>query len=239
MSLLTLFSGPPAPPKAKPSKPWQPRTADDFAHAMMAKLPLGWVWPRAVTGTLYKTVRGLAGVIGRWAERVGQFLLFEAFPPSADALLPDWERVLGLPEPCLPVTGDTIAERRLKVREKLQRRPGRQDRAYFHELASRLGYVITITEYIPAQCAITQCGMTVTDAGLSTIEGAGVGTPAIRFVWSVTVTGPRLTWFAVGAFGGQTALDPHLRIARADDLECILNRFKPAHTVLIFNYTGV
>lgn len=219
--------------------PWQPRAADDYAHALMAKLPLGWVWPRHASGTLYKTVRGLCGAIGRWAARVGQFLRYEAFPPAADALLPDWERVLGLPEPCLPVTGDTITDRRIKVLEKLQRRPGRQDRGYFHELAGRLGYTITITEYIPAQCSMTQCGATVIPGTLSTVVGAGCGTPAIRFVWSIIVTGPRLTWFAFGEGGGRTGQDPHLRIARADDLECILNRFKPAHTRLIFNYTGV
>jgi len=218
---------------------WAPRSAEDFTHAFMAKLPLGWVWPRQTGTVQYRIVRGLMGVVGRWAEKVARFLIIEAFPPTADLMLPDWERVLGLPEPCLPVTGDTLAERQTKVREKLQRRPGAQDRDTFVALAAKLGYAITITEYIPAECALTQCGATWIDADPYFISGAGVGTPAIRFLWSVTVSGPRLTWFSVGAFGGQAALDPHLRIARAEDLECILNRFKPGHTHLIFNYTGV
>lgn len=219
---------------------WMPRTAEDFTHALLANLPLGWVWPRHASGTLYKTARGLMGIVGRWASRAGLFLRIEAFPPTAELLLPDWERVLGLPEPCLPVTGDTLAERQRKVTEKLQRRPGQQDRAYFHLLAGRLGYAITITEYIPAQCAMTQCGATRITSGEDFIYGAGCGTPGIRFVWSVTVTGPRLTWFAFGFGGGQVGQgNPHLRIARAEDLECILNRFKPAHTLLVFNYSGV
>lgn len=218
---------------------WQPRSAEDFTHAFLAKLPLGWVWPRHPSSTPARTARGLMGIVGRWADRVGQFLIYEAFPPTSELLLTDWERVLGLPEPCLPDTAETLPERRAKVIEKLQRRPGAQDRAYFHNLAERLGYAITITEYIPAECALTQCGATLIDDGTSFVSGAGVGTPAIRFVWSVTVSGPRLTWFAVGAYGGQAALDPHLRIARAADLECILNLFKPAHTLLVFNYTGI
>ena len=33
--------------------------------------------------------------------------------------------------------------------------------------------------------------------------------------------------------------DPHLRIGLADDLECLLNRWKPAHTQIIFDYSGM
>lgn len=218
---------------------WGPRDAEAYAHALLAKLPLGEVWPRQTSSTLYKTVRGLAGVTARWAQRTAVFLRIEAFPPASDALLPDWERVLGLPEPCLPAAGDTIAERRLKVREKLRRRPGRQDRDYFFDLAAQLGYAITITEYIPAQCAMTPCGIFLDGTPPYFVRGAGCGTPAIRYVWTITVAGPRLTWFALGAGGGRAGQDPHLRIARAEDLECVLERFKPAHTNLIFNYTGV
>lgn len=218
---------------------WGPRSADDYTHALVAKLPLGEVWPRSRTSALYKTLRGLMGIVGSWAARTAAFLIVEAFPPTSDLLLPDWERVLGLPEPCIPVTGDTVAERRLKVREKLQRRPGRQDRDYFFALAARLGYEITITEYIPAQCGITQCGQMFDAVPPYIVAGAGCGTPEIRFVWTVKLTGPRLTWFAFGFGGGRTGQDPHLRFARAEDLECILKRFKPAHTHLIFNYAGV
>lgn len=218
---------------------WRPRDAAAFAHAMIAQMATGEIWPRTPSSTLVRAVTGLAGVVGRWASRCGTFLRTEAFPPSSLDMLPDWERVLGLPEPCLPVTSPTISERQLQVSEKLARRPGRQDRAYFVDLAARLGYTITLTEYIPAQCGVTQCGVTVTDTDTPyAIAGAGCGTPAIRYVWSITVTGPRLTWFAVGAGGGRAATDPHLKIRRAEDLECLLGKLKPAHTKLIFDYTG-
>lgn len=219
---------------------WRPRDADAFVHACMAKLPLGEIWPRRSGSTLVRTITGLMQVVGRWADRAARFLLTEAFPPRAVDTLSDWERVLGLPEPCLPVTGLTVAERQQAVAEKLARRPGGQSRQYFIELATRLGYAITITEYIPAQCAVTQCGATlITGAGGNTfIRGAGCGTPFIRYVWKVAVTGPRLTWFAVGWRGGRAGQDPHLRIRRAEDLECLLEKLKPAHTKLIFDYTG-
>jgi len=223
---------------------WRPHDADAYLHAIMAKLPRGEVWPRDPDSTLVRTMRGLVGIVARWANDVGTFLISEAFPPSSSPalLLGDWERVLGLPEPCLPVTDLTLAERQLQVREKLARRPGRQDRYYFRELAVTLGYGdITITEHIPAQCAITQCGAQIsTEAdGQLIVRGAGCGTPMIRYVWTITVTGPRLTWFAVGAAGGRAGQDPHLKIRRAADLECLFEKLKPAHTKLVFDYTGI
>lgn len=215
-----------------------PRSRASFAHAMLALLPSGEIWPRDPKSTLARTIHALAGLPARWASRVATFLNVEAFPPTALLLLADWERVIGLPEPCLPAA-ETIAERQAAVIEKLRRRPGRQDPPYFVEIAARLGYAITITEYVPAQCGMTPCGAWVRSDGPYTIRGAGCGTPLIRFVWTVTVTGPRLTRFAVGAGGGRCGQDPLLRIRRADDLECVFKKLKPAHTRLVFHYTGV
>lgn len=239
---------------------WRPRSASDFAHQMAALLPVGEVWPRDASSMLMREVSGLAGVVGRWAERCGNFLLIEAFPLSAQAMLQDWERVLGLPEPCYPVSL-TLAERRLQVEEKLKRRPGAQSRAYFFEVAARLGYheagpspsrlplmlpggvgrlkTITITEYRPAQCGITRCGQQRRVVGNTIIQGAGVGTPRIRFVWKVTAQAARHTWFACGAGGGRAGHDSHLTLRRSDDLECVLQKLKPGHTRLLFSYTGI
>ena len=60
--------------------------------------------------------------------------------------------------------------------------------------------------------------------------------PNFRFVWTVSISGQRLTrfQFGVSSFGR----DPFLDIRKAEDLECILQRLKPAHTQLFFNYGG-
>jgi uncharacterized protein YmfQ (DUF2313 family) len=60
--------------------------------------------------------------------------------------------------------------------------------------------------------------------------------PAIRFVWTVHVHSVRLTWFRVSK--GQVGIDPHLRITRAQDLECVIKRWRPAHTEVLFDYSG-
>lgn len=226
---------------------WKPRDADAFTHAFLASLPLGEIWSRALDSPLVRTVRGLMSVVARWAERAGRFLLVEAFPPVAFDLLPDWERVLGLPEPCFPVA-QTLEERRAAVLEKLQRRPGGQSRAYYTDIARRLGYhedapspsavplevpcevgrinQVRIREFRPVMCGLTECGSSIWR----------LAPPEMRFTWVVTVPGERLTWWRFGEMHCGT--DPHLSIRRAEDLECILHKFKPAHTQLIFSYAG-
>ncbi len=217
------------------------RDAAIFAHAFMALLPEGPIWPRGTGSAVYRTVLGLCGVVARWASDAWRFLHVEAFPPTSLDLLADWERVLGLPEPCLPLVDLTVAERQRQVAEKLSRRPGAQSRQYFYDVALRLGYAITITEYIPAQGGMTPGGFyqRIEDGGRFIVRGAGGGTPGMRYVWKVTVSGARLTWFAGGAGGGRGGQDPHLRIRRAEDLECLLHLLKPAHTRLVFDYSGV
>lgn len=228
---------------------WKPKDLGAFVHALMASLPLGEIWTRAPASTLVRTVRGLMGIVARWAERAATFLLVEAFPPTSYNMLPDWERVLGLPEECFPAA-QTLEERRLHVLEKLRRRPGGQSRAYFTTLAARLGYHETVrsptelpaelpgsvgrlrefkvTEYRPFMAGVSRCG----DPRWM------IAPPAMRFVWKVTVPRARITWFRCGGGGGRAGQDPHCRIARAVDLECILHKLKPAHSNLIFSYTG-
>ena len=74
---------------------------------------------------------------------------------------------------------------------------------------------------------------------LSEWPNYGIGPPEMRFYWTVHVHKTALTWFRTGGGGGQTGIDPHLRIGVAEDLECILNLWKPAHTEIIFDYSGL
>jgi uncharacterized protein YmfQ (DUF2313 family) len=227
---------------------WKPRDAAAFTHALLAKLPLGEIWSRALGTPMVQVCRGLAGVVERWAARTARFLITEAFPPTSGDLLPDWERVLGLPEPCF-TAAQTLEERRRAVLEKLQRRPGAQSRAYFLGLAVRLGYHETIPSphAVPAEVPfeagrLNQVRIREFRPFMFGVSRFGDPTwrfapPRMRFVWIVTVPGERLTWFRFGV--SRLGQDPHLTIRRAEDLECLLERYKPAHTNLIFNYTGV
>jgi len=136
-------------------------------------------------------------------------------------------------------------------------------------VAAPIGYTITITEYRVFVVGIDRCGDSRTDKDFAPdpmvnewgqpimnakgdkvydpdVDGElsgwpqyGLGPPSNRFYWTVHVGSLGLIWFRVGAGGGQTGVDPHLRITIAEDLACLLNRWKPAHTEIIFDYSDV
>ena len=62
-----------------------------------------------------------------------------------------------------------------------------------------------------------------------------LGAPEMRYYWTVHVGLASLTWFRVTR--SQCGVDPHLIIGIAQDLECMINRFKPAHTQVVFDYS--
>jgi hypothetical protein len=128
-------------------------------------------------------------------------------------------------------------------------------------VAAYIGYDISITEYRPFMVGLDAVGdnrvigtgslmVNEWDQPIRNTDGrliqAGdyseypymLGPPENRYYWTVHVHQASLTWFRCGNGGGQTGVDPMLLIGIANDLECILRRWKPAHTQLIFDYSG-
>jgi uncharacterized protein YmfQ (DUF2313 family) len=139
---------------------------------------------------------------------------------------------------------------------------GAQSRDFFTQIAAQIGYSITITEYRTFVVGLDRCGdnrvygdgsdpmynewgqpiknpngQNVAGGELSEYPYYGLGPETNRFYWTVHVHLAALTWFRVTK--GQAGVDPHLRIGLATDLECLLNRWKPAHTQIIFDYSGI
>lgn len=199
------------------------RDGEDYAEAFARLLPTGEAWSRDPASTLMQLVRGQAEIWGAVVDpRAADLFEIETDPRFTLELLGEWERAYGLPDPCIPVV-QTLPERRQALAQKIAMQGG-QSRAFFIGVAASLGYAITITEYRAFQF------------GLSSFGGArGRFNPAtFRYCWSVTVAGARLRHFQFGvsSFGR----DPLLSIRRAEDLECIFGRTKPAHTLLFFSY---
>lgn len=197
------------------------RSGDDYGWDLMALLPVGDAWPRQAGTTLQLFTEGMGQEWGRVDAAAWMLVDTEAHPDSTYRLLAEWETMAGLPNPCV-VEPLTIAERRAALVERLTAEGG-QSRAYFITLAARLGYEISITEQAPFMCGLSQCG-----------GGDQIGSVEIAFHWWVSVSDSRVTWFQAGI--GQCGRDPFARIARASDLECVFNQYKPAHTVVHFDY---
>ncbi|SDH81278.1 Uncharacterized protein YmfQ in lambdoid prophage, DUF2313 family [Pseudomonas flavescens] len=138
--------------------------------------------------------------------------------PDNAAGLSDWERVLGLPDPCLAYVSLTVGQRLAAVLAKL-RGIGGQSRRYYIQLAASLGYSITITEYRPFRAGLGRAGDPVAGDGWTS-------------AWRVNA--PATTVFR--AVTGRVAAGEALSVWGNKSLECRLSAMAPAHTTLIFGY---
>jgi uncharacterized protein YmfQ (DUF2313 family) len=241
------------------------RSGSDYREAFFNLLPNGQAWPKhALDSVLYGTVDGLCEYWGFVDGRAADLLERESDPRQTIELLPDWERNFGLPDPCYTAP-QTIAERQAALIARMTLW-GSQSKAFYINFAAKLGYTITITEFRPFMVGLDRCGDNrvygdgsdpmfsdmwvkgylpiydpngerVKNGELSEQPCYGVGPPENRFYWQVHVHAGTLQWFRCGS--GQCGVDPHLRIGRAQDLECILERWKPAHTIIIYDYSGL
>ena len=240
------------------------RSGDDYGTAFLALLPQGQAWPKYPGTTLDLTCRGLADYWGFVDSRAADLLERESDPRYTIELLPDWERNWGLPDPCYAAP-QSIAERQQALVMRMTMIGG-ASRQFFIDVAAQIGYTITITEYRTFVVGMDRVGdarvygaagapdplmyndwgnpwmnargdQPVAEGELSEYPYYGLGPDTNRFYWTVHVAQASLTWFRVTS--GQCGVDPHLRIGIADDLECLLNRWKPAHTQIIFDYSGL
>lgn len=210
------------------------RSGDDYAQALLSLLPQGQAWPKNPGTTLQKACTGLALYWGYVDSRAADLLEIESDPRFAtlEQLFPDWERNWGLPDPCFFHDHGDLQSRRAILMLKMTLIGG-QSREFFYWVAQQLGYSIKIREYAPFMVGVSQVGDVKDDAGFPRWT---IGPQEMRFYWTVDVARIRLIWFRVGA--GQSGIDPHLRMGTPEDLECLLNKWKPAHTEIVFDFSN-
>lgn len=189
-------------------------SAADYRNQLAALLPQGpaWALDEAAAGNL----------LDAWAEefarihgRINQ-LIDEADPRLTYELLTDYERIFGLPTDCMAGIDQTLEQRRNALLSQMTSIGG-QSRQYFIDLAAAAGFLITITEFRPFTV-----GMSVADP----IYG-----PDWAYAWQVNAGAATVRWFSVVSGVGEP-----LAAWGNELLECLIRRFKPAHTVVIFSY---
>lgn len=215
---------------------WTPHTADDYASGFNQLLPSGPAWPRDRTSVLQMVVAGLAEIWGSPVDTSAALLLTqESDPRSTVILLSDWERAWGLPDDCVD-EGQSIADRQAALVQKYTLL-GAQSREFFINVANQLGYQIdTIREWSPFMAGVSRCGDT-RNLDDNVHYRWEIGPPEMRFYWSISVGVLKDTWFR--ASSGQAGVDPMLRIGIASELECLIRRWAPAHTVVTFDYSAL
>lgn len=192
-------------------------TAADYLQAQQALLPPGPAWALTEDAPLTQLLDGQAQELARIDARAEQ-LADEADPRTAQELLPDWERVLALPDACTPA-GLNRTDRQLAITQRLTAQGG-LSRAYYIGVAEELGEpAVTITEFSPAHCN-SNCN-------------AAIYSEADRFTWRVDIPhAPDQVRLATCNSDCNVALQEFTPSA----IECVLQARKPAHTSVIFAY---
>lgn len=190
-------------------------TSQEYVAQLRALLPGGPAWGDGITARL---LEGWAEEFKRVDERISA-LVEEADPRKADELLPEWERLLGLPDECTQELDLSLGERRRLAWQKLTATGG-ASRAYFIGLAETLGVAgVTITEFRQFSCQGT-CNDPVHSL-------------ADEFVWRVNVPQPLDNVRPMNC--GDDCTDA-LQQYTPNLIECPIRDRRPAHTAVIFGY---
>ncbi len=199
-------------------------TANDFNRALMNYLPRGRAWPKETDSTLYQMLAFVGATFERLTARDNQ-VLTDAFPPTTVEMLPEWEAALGLPDPCLgPSPSD--ADRVASVVAKFLGTNG-LSRSAIISYAAAMGYTITIEDVTGSNTATPlTAGMT---CGQPTVDYSGDP----NYSWMIHAAPIVVTYAAAGSL---RAGDP-LATWTYSALECVMDEIKPAHTVLVFDYS--
>ncbi|TPG53278.1 DUF2313 domain-containing protein [Roseomonas nepalensis] len=193
------------------------RSVAAYATAILSLLPRGRIWPHQLTSSMAMTARGVAPTAQRLDARAVA-LLADAFPPQAYELLPEWERTLGLPDPCAG-ENPSLQQRRGQVTARLTATGG-QSAGYFVRHAARLGYAITVESFGPARLGALRLGGRMNDERWA-------------HAWAVLSAETTQRQFRLGL----STLGEPFRAWGNEVLECELRALAPAHTVLIFQYS--
>lgn len=194
------------------------RTVADYAAQLRALLPPGPAWDREFNSGVDELLQAAAQELAREDLRAAA-LLAESDPSTVRELVPDWERVMQLPDPCMGES-PTFADRQLAVRRRLLE-VGGQTPAYFVELAFSLGYrQARVVEHRAPRFGRARFG------------SANLGTWGAQFMWTLE-TGQRL---AQGSRFGFSHWGQHFGGAANGALECLVGRAAPAHTLETINY---
>ncbi len=194
------------------------RGAKHYHTQLRALLPAGPAWDPDWVPALEKILLAMAKEMARMDARAFD-VINEMDPAGVSELVPDWEKVMGLPDPCL---GESPAfeDRRLAVRQRLMA-VGAQSRAYFIEIAVRQGYPLSsITERRAPRF------------GRSTFGNAHFGTWTAQFMWTLN-SGPRRR---LGRRFGDSFWGQRFGVNPSGALECVIRRSAPAHTLEFIDY---
>lgn len=184
----------------------------DYQRAGLQLLPNGYAWNKGAGSENAKLQLGFGHEFSR-VESIAELLLREVVPSDAMLLLRDWEKFAGLPDCTVDETA-TVEMRRQSLSVKLKM-VGSLSSGFLERIAAERGYEIKIIDRYPHHIK------------------RGISYPLY----------PRRNWWLTFVVvknvkrHNMTVLDgikTKLVVRDYGDLECLLERYRPAHINLIY-----
>lgn len=194
------------------------RTAAQYKQQLRALLPPGPAWDPELVPEVDLVLEGVSQEFARIEARAVA-ALNEMDPGAVSELVPDWEAVMNLPDPCLGAN-PAFEDRRLAVRQRLVA-VGGQSISYFVDLAVGQGYPdATVVEHRAPRFGRARFGL------------AHFGTWQAQFMWTLNTGGRQREGrrFGVSYWGERFGANP------GSAIECVIRRAAPAHTAVRINY---
>jgi len=159
-------------------------------------------------------------------------LLFEADPRQTTEaeLLPDWQRLLGLPDECTPEV-QTISEKQQQITQKYTN-VGGLSKTFYEFLGAQLGFDVIVENQVNFIAGRARAGDKLTNYFNRVFEAGDVaGTPlrevGWRFYFEVNMPIEAATVFVAGSLAGDA-----LKTFENEVIECTMQKLKPAHAAI-------
>ena len=189
---------------------------ENYRDQIIKLMPSGAAWAFEEGSFAFRFCYAVADELSRVHLRT-LALLKERDPRSALELLPEYEKMLGLPGDCADLADNPI-DRRSAIVAKIVA-DGGQSKKYFVDIAANAGISITIDTY-PA--VYIGC-----DIGVELTNGPWL------YTWKITTDDVTVDYFQAGS---NSAGDPLAEVSTQQFLECLFEDIAPAHTFIIYAF---
>ncbi len=214
------------------------RTAKDYLELLKNLLPRGEIWTVQRDSNFEKFLLAKADELARLDAENYRFIK-EVNPLYSLEMLEDWERVLGLPDECMGQE-QTLEVRRALVLRKLIR--GQNfNRKYILEICKIFGYEDAyIEDFTPFLVNVSSVGDALNDApGGANLDSKKEPPQWVvdahagwRFTFLLHLGKSKIRYFKTG----DSQVGDRLATWGDKVIECIINRDKPAHIIILFGY---
>lgn len=186
--------------------------------------PNGWAWQaKSLNDSELKALIDSLSVEPCRVEDAAFDFINDVYPDTSVDLLEDWERLLALPDECDPATDQTITERQTRVVQVLTTSGG-QNVQFFKDLVENFGFDpddIEVVDHRPFRVGQARVGDALTNGD---------------WIFAFTVIAPLSVSSIKFLRTGEGRVGDRLLDASNQTLECLLQKHKPAHTIVLFSF---